>query len=82
VGVTDYPDEGDLESDSPDQVLEYTYDYLDRRIERALDSDGDGTVEGYAYQLYRGNEPALVNSGNSGDTIQGIPGNSGDTIHN
>ncbi len=38
----------------------YTYDYLDRRIERRLDSDGDGAGSPtYTYQVHRGDELAL-----------------------
>ena len=41
------------------QVVEYTYDYLDRRIRKTVDTDGDGTVDEYAYQVHRGDHLAL-----------------------
>jgi len=41
------------------QVVAYTYDASDRRIQRTLDSDGDGTPEDYRYQVHRGGEAAL-----------------------
>jgi RHS repeat-associated protein len=37
----------------------YTYDYLGRRIRKTLDSDGNGTVDDYFYDVHRGDELAL-----------------------
>ena len=66
VGVSHYATEAAYGSSSPDQVVEYTYDYLDRRIARTLDSDGDGTVDEYTYQLHRGDELAMEFSDQDG----------------
>jgi len=42
-----------------DEIYEYTYDYLDRRIRKTADTDGDGTPESYAYNIHRGDDLAL-----------------------
>ncbi len=42
-----------------DQVVEYSYDYLNRRFEKTVDSDGNGTPDEYRYNIHRGSELAL-----------------------
>jgi RHS repeat-associated protein len=39
--------------------VRYTYDYQDRQIRRALDSDGNGVVDEYRYTAYDGENPFL-----------------------
>ena len=48
-----------VEGGAATQVVAYSYDASDRRIQRTLDSDGDGTPEDYRYQVHRGGEAAL-----------------------
>ncbi|MCE9554482.1 MAG: hypothetical protein K8T91_14045 [Planctomycetes bacterium] len=60
VKVTDYvsTSDADLETD-PTQIVEYTYDMLNRRIGKAIDTDGDLDTDETNRYVYDGDHIAL-----------------------
>ena len=49
-----------IAANRPTRVVEYTYDYLDRRIQRKIDADGSGGgAADFYYNVYQGDNAAL-----------------------
>jgi len=59
TNVASFADYAAYSGQQADEIYEFTYDYLDRRIRKSVDSDGNGTPESYAYRIHRGDELAL-----------------------
>ncbi|MEN6407240.1 MAG: RHS repeat-associated core domain-containing protein [Thermoguttaceae bacterium] len=58
--VSHFTTYANYQSSTTDSVVEYTYDYLDRRIERKIDADGSGEgAADYYYNVYQGDNAAL-----------------------
>jgi hypothetical protein len=55
-----YTTYANYQAGATDNTVEYTYDYLGRRIERKVDSDGVGSATpDYCYNVYQGANAAL-----------------------
>jgi len=52
VEVSHFADYGDYNSESPDKVVQYAYDYQNRWVRKLLDSDGDGDTDSSTILLY------------------------------
>ena len=58
--VSDFTTYANYDASTTAQMVEYTYDYLDRRILKELDADGSGgNAADYFYNVYQGDNAVL-----------------------
>ncbi len=57
TGVTHYASDTAYAAESPDTFVQYTYDYLNRRVRKKVDSDGVGAgAADYFYNVHQGGQ--------------------------
>lgn len=57
--VSHFADDASYVAQTPDQVVDYAYDYQNRLVGKVLDADGDGTIDSSSRYVYDGNQIVL-----------------------